>query len=81
MRQSTQIDALIAVAKKLEREGATERAEQLYRQAVNTSEFLYGAASPRTGLVILELMDFCESHDNESEAHKLWTRLRGILLN
>lgn len=77
--KSTQIDALMAVAKKLERDGAPECAEGLYRKAVSTSELFYGASSPRTGLALLELMSFCESHDNEAEAASLWKRLRVIV--
>lgn len=80
MMKSTQIDALVAVAKKLERDGATECAEGLYRKAVSTSELFYGPSSPRTGLAVLELMSFCESHDNDTEAADLWKRLRVIVL-
>jgi len=78
--KSTQIDALVAVAKKLEHDGAAECAEELYRKAVSTSELFYGASSPRTGLAVLELMSFCESHDNKAEAASLWKRLRVIVL-
>ncbi|MBA3992559.1 MAG: hypothetical protein C0469_03460 [Cyanobacteria bacterium DS2.3.42] len=80
MNESMQIEALVAVAKKLEDNGAIVRAEQLYRQTVNTSEFLYGAVSPITGLAVLELMSFCENHNNRAEAANLWKRLRVIVL-
>ena len=78
--KSTQIDALMAVAKKLEHDGATECAGRLYRQAVCTCELLYGKSSPRTGLAILELMSFCEKHNSDAEAANLWKRLRSIVL-
>ncbi len=80
MKRDARVDALMAIAKKLEREGVTDGAEQLYRKAVNTSELLYGPASPRTGLALLELMTFCESHDNSQEADNLWKRLRIVFL-
>ncbi|MCC7527089.1 MAG: hypothetical protein IT342_01130 [Candidatus Melainabacteria bacterium] len=78
--KSTQIDALMAIAKKLEMDGATECAEGLYRKAVSTSELFYGPSSPQTGLAVLELMNFCENHDNDTEAENLWNRLRVIVL-
>lgn len=77
--KSTQIDALMAIAKKLEHDGATECAEGLYRKAVSTSELFYGVSSPRTGLAVLELWCFCENHKNDAEAADLWKRLRLIL--
>ncbi|MCC7530822.1 MAG: hypothetical protein IT342_20035 [Candidatus Melainabacteria bacterium] len=64
----TQIEALMVVAKKLERDGSAECAEGLYRKAVSTSELFYGPSSPRTGLAVLELMSFCENHNNDAEA-------------
>lgn len=79
MKRDTQIDALMAVAKKLESDGVAGSAERLYRKAVNTSELLYGPASPKTGLALLELMAFYESHDNSQEAESLWKRLRLIV--
>ena len=77
--KSTQIDALMAIAKKLELDGATDCAEGLYRKAVSTSELYFGVSSPRTGLALLELMSFCENHNNDTEAANLWKRLRVIL--
>lgn len=76
----SQLDALMAIAKKFEYEGAIDSAEMLYRKAVNTSELFYGAASPRTGLAVLELMSFCENHKSNAEAATLWKRLRDIVL-
>lgn len=78
--KSTQIDALVAVAKKLEHDGAVDSAERLYRKAVSASELFYGQFSPRTGLAVLELMSFCQNHDNDTEAASLWNRLRVIVL-
>lgn len=78
--QDAWVDALMALATKLEQEGATDSAERLYRKAVNTSELFYGASSPRTGLAILELMNFCEKHNNDVEAANLWKQLRVIFL-
>lgn len=78
--KSTQIDALVAIAKKLERDGAIECAEGLYRKAVSTSELFYGVSSPLTGLAVLELMSFCQNHNNDTEAANLWKRLRVIVL-
>lgn len=78
--QDAWVDALVALATKLEHDGATESAERLYRKALNTSELLYGVSSPRTGLAILELMNFCEHHKNDEEAAVLWKRLRAIVL-
>jgi hypothetical protein len=78
--QDKWVDALVALAKKLEGDGATESAERLYRKAVDTSELFYGSSSPRTGLAVLELMTFCEKHKNDTEAADLWKRLRVILL-
>ena len=78
--KSSQIDALVAIAKKLEHEGATECAEGLYRKAVSTAELFFGVSSPRTGLAVLELMSFCENHNNDTEAENLWKRLRVIVL-
>lgn len=78
--KSTQIDALVAIAKKLELDGATDCAEGLYRKAVSTSELFFGVSSPRTGLAVLELMCFCENHNNNMEAADLWKRLRVIVL-
>lgn len=74
-----QLNALIAVAKKLEYDGAFDSAEMLYRKAVSTSELFYGSSSPRTGLAVLELMTFCEKHKNDTEAADLWKRLRAIV--
>lgn len=78
--KSTQINALMAMAKKLEHDGATASAEGLYRKAVSTSELFYGPGSPRTGLAVLELMSFYENHNNDAEAAYLWKRLRVIVL-
>lgn len=79
--QDVWVDALVALATKLEQDGATDSAERLYRKAVNTSALFYGASSPKTGLAILELMNFCENHNNDLEAANLWQQLRVIFLN
>ena len=78
--KSRQVDALITVAKKLEQDGAADCAEGVYRKAVSTSELFFGVSSPRTGLAVLELMNFCEKNNNDEEAADLWKRLRVILL-
>lgn len=70
----------MAAARKFEHDGAAECAERLYRKAVSTSELFYGVYSPQTGIAVLELMSFCQNHDNDTEAANLWRRLTAIVL-
>lgn len=76
--QDKWVEALMAMAKKLEGDGETGSAERLYRKAVATSEVFYGNSSPRTGLAVLELMSFCENHNYDAEVANLWNWLRII---
>lgn len=78
--QDKWVDALTALAQKLEQDGETCNAERIYRKAVSTSEVFYGDSSPRTGLAVLELMSFCENHNKDAEAADLWKRLRIIVM-
>jgi hypothetical protein len=78
--QQLQIDALVELAKKLERDGDLEQAERRYQQALQTADIIYGPLTPETGLVILELMTFYENQDNDKEANQLRDRLKNILI-
>lgn len=73
-----QIDALIALAKKLKAEGSPEQAERRYQQALQTADQIYGPGTPETGLVILEVITFYEDCGNAKDTEQLRKRLKDI---
>lgn len=73
-----QIDALIALAKKLKGEGSLELAERRYQQALQTADLIYGPSTAEAGLVILEVITFYEDHGNAKDADQLRKRLKDI---
>jgi hypothetical protein len=75
-----QIDALIELAKKLEREGSPEQAERLYHRALQTADLVFGPVTPAAGVAVLELMTFYEDQGDADNAEPLRERLKEIFV-
>lgn len=60
--------------------GDFSEAERLYLLALKQAETFYGTLSPVAGHVLIGLHDLYEELGRDSEAKKIWERIRQILM-
>lgn len=74
-RHTWKLQVLLDYAKKLAGEGKSKAAQRLYLYVLKIADEHYGQSSARTGLILLDVLDFYEREGSAEEVRRIRQRI------